>query len=149
MACTRVYCIVLTIPSMPHCPHHTFYAALSSPSIPSLHSTVLTFYAVASHQDSCNRTDGTEGPMYNAMILPYAQGPMALSGFTWCASLHSIACVLLLLRMSVYLLTLPPPLAPSPHLLCLFIFYYVNRYQGEANTENQTSAEQYKCMSPL
>ena len=31
---------------------------------------------------ACNRT-GYDGPMYNAMILPYAHGPMALSGVTW------------------------------------------------------------------
>ena len=34
---------------------------------------------------SCNRTGLPiyGGPMYNAMILPYAHGPMAISGFTW------------------------------------------------------------------
>lgn len=34
---------------------------------------------------SCNRTGLPVygGPMYNAMILPYAEGPMAISGFTW------------------------------------------------------------------
>ena len=30
--------------------------------------------------DKCHRT-GPDGPMFNAMILPYAEGPMALSGF--------------------------------------------------------------------
>ena len=53
----------------------------------------------------CNRTDAAvDGPMYNAMILPYAEGPMQVAGFTW--------------------------------------------YQGEANTQNATSAEQYACMFP-
>ena len=34
---------------------------------------------------ACNRTgpEAVDGPMYNAMILPYAEGPMALSGITW------------------------------------------------------------------
>ena len=41
---------------------------------------------------------------YNAMILPYAEGPMALTGVTW--------------------------------------------YQGEANTANATTAEQYGCLFP-
>ena len=47
----------------------------------------------------CNRTDlpANGGQMYNAMILPYAAGPMAISGFAW--------------------------------------------YQGEADTENATTAE--------
>lgn len=53
----------------------------------------------------CNRTDvAVNGPMYNAMILPYAEGPMQVAGFTW--------------------------------------------YQGEANTANATTAEQYSCMFP-
>lgn len=30
----------------------------------------------------CNRS-GDNGPMYNAMIVPYATGPMAIAGFTW------------------------------------------------------------------
>ena len=30
-----------------------------------------------------NSSDVADGPMYNAMILPYAEGPMALSGFLW------------------------------------------------------------------
>jgi len=51
----------------------------------------------------CNRS-GDNGPMYNAMILPYAVGPMTISGFTW--------------------------------------------YQGEANTANATTAEQYACLFP-
>ena len=42
--------------------------------------------------------------MYNAMILPYAAGPMAISGFAW--------------------------------------------YQGEADTENATTAEWYSCLFP-
>ena len=31
----------------------------------------------------CNRSADANGAMYNAMILPYAAGPMALAGFTW------------------------------------------------------------------
>lgn len=50
----------------------------------------------------CNRTDGVEGAMYNAMILPYAEGPMALSGITWCTSL------LLLTLLPVLLLSCSP-----------------------------------------
>lgn len=30
----------------------------------------------------CNRT-GVDGPMFNAMILPYASGPMSIAGFAW------------------------------------------------------------------
>ena len=33
---------------------------------------------------ACGRTVET-APMYNAMIVPYTVGPMALAGFTWCA----------------------------------------------------------------
>ena len=42
-------------------------------------------WSPAEAYDECNRTDigQASGPMYNAMILPYAAGPMALSGITW------------------------------------------------------------------
>lgn len=43
-------------------------------------------------------------PMYNAMMHPYAHGPMALAGFTF--------------------------------------------YQGEANTRNATTADEYACLFP-
>ena len=52
---------------------------------------------------ACNRSDSS-GEMYNAMILPYAVGPMQLTGFAW--------------------------------------------YQGEANTANDTTAEEYACLFP-
>lgn len=51
----------------------------------------------------CNRT-GVAGPMYNAMVLPYAYGPMQMKGVVF--------------------------------------------YQGEANTANSTSADQYACLFP-
>jgi len=44
--------------------------------------TKLEVWTPASAFGACNRT-GEPPPMYNAMILPYAQGPMALAGFTW------------------------------------------------------------------
>eukprot|EP00966_Prymnesium_polylepis_P109307 2530265-Prymnesium_polylepis.2 len=68
--------------------------------------TKVDVWSPAAAYDKCNRTDLPihGGPMYNAMILPYAQGPMALSGFIF--------------------------------------------YQGEADTENATTAARYSCLFP-
>jgi len=47
--------------------------------------TKLEQWAPRSVLDSCNATDPYPdgGPMFNAMISPYAEGPMAISGVTW------------------------------------------------------------------
>jgi len=65
--------------------------------------TKVEVWTPATAYGACNRT-GEDGPMYNAMVLPYTVGPMALSGFVF--------------------------------------------YQGEANTANATTAEQYACLFP-
>ncbi|KAL1526580.1 hypothetical protein AB1Y20_015287 [Prymnesium parvum] len=68
--------------------------------------TKVEVWAPADSYASCNRTDLPPhgGAMYNAMILPYTVGPMAISGFIF--------------------------------------------YQGEADTANASTAEQYACLFP-
>ena len=56
----------------------------------------------------CNRT-GPSGPMYNSMILPYAEGPMAMSGIIWCKEERSLSLCSVLMRPT-----------PAPHLLILW-----------------------------
>lgn len=65
--------------------------------------TRIEFWTPAESFSRCNRSE-TDGPMYNAMIRPYAIGPMSISGFAW--------------------------------------------YQGEQNTADAASAQQYSCLFP-